>query len=122
MDSTKEAIATEHFTFGSTSSDLRTQKRNVQREIKGEFLDKDKTIDAFEQSRGFGRKPKTDVSKYEFKTVILDPEKQHDNDLMNMLLNDDKYVITYYKDNWTPQGNYRVFIIYGKKKSDEPES
>jgi hypothetical protein len=119
MDSIKEAKETEHFTFGSTSADLRTPRRNVQREIKGDFLDKEKTIDAFEQSKGFARKPKVDVTKFEFKTVILDPEKQHDNDLLNMLLNEDKYVITYYKDNWTPQGNYRVFIIYGKKKEDE---
>jgi hypothetical protein len=121
MASINKETRTEHFDFGIASADFKTStpKRNVQREIKGEVLDKDKTIDAFEEARGFGRKPKVDMAQYEFKTIVLDPEKQHDNDMLSMLLNDEKYIITYYKDNWTPQGTYRVFVIYGKKKQDE---
>lgn len=112
---------TEHFSFGIASGDLKpTHKRNVQREVKGgDILDQQSTIDAFEMSKGILRKPKVDMAEFQFQNIVLDPEKDVDNKMLNQLLNDDKYMITYYKDNWTPQGTYRVFVIYGKKKKDE---
>lgn len=99
----------------------RAPGRNVQRELKGEALDVKETIDAFEQAKGIIRKPKVDLSQYEYQNIVLDPEKENDGKLLNQLLNSDKYIITYFKDNWTPQGSYRVFVIYGKKK-DQQES
>jgi hypothetical protein len=112
---------TEHFDFGSASTDFKpTPKRTIQRELKGEIIDQQKEIDAFEQAKGWSKKPKVDMSVYEFQSIVLDPEKQHDNDMLSQLLNNEKYIISYYKDNWTPQGTYRAFIIYGKKK-EEPK-
>jgi hypothetical protein len=107
--------ATEHFIFGR-AGEVPTSKRNVQAEVKGSKLDVEREIDAFELSRGIIRKPKTNLSEYAFNNIILDPEEQRDNEMLSKLLNDEKYLITYYKDNWTPQGTYRVFIIYGTKK------
>jgi hypothetical protein len=107
--------ATEHFIFGRTG-DISKTKRNIQSEVKNSLLDVEKEIDAFELSRGIVRKPKTNMGDYNFKNVVLDPEQERDSDMLSMLLNDENYLITYYKDNWTPQGAYRVFIIYGTKK------
>jgi hypothetical protein len=122
MAYTNTEKATEHFDFGTASSDFRPQpKRSIQRELKGEILDQQKTVDAFEQAKGWAKKPKMDLSIYEFHNIVLDPEKQHDGEMLSRLLNDDKYVISYYKDNWTPQGSYRVFVIYGKKKETSNE-
>jgi hypothetical protein len=123
MASTKQHTEkeTEHFLFGTRSDMRRAPGRNVQRELKGEALDVKETIDAFEQAKGIIRKPKVDLSQYEYQNIVLDPEKENDGKLLNQLLNSDKYIITYFKDNWTPQGSYRVFVIYGKKK-DQQES
>jgi hypothetical protein len=108
-------METEHYIFGSTGERTKT-RRNIQSEIKGEMLDPEKEIDAFETSRGILKKPKATMADYTFNNIVLDPEEQRDNDMLTQLLNSDKYVITYYKDNWTAQGSYRVFIIYGTKK------
>lgn len=106
---------TEHFIFGQTG-EVSKAKRNIQTEVKNSLLDVEKEIDAFELSRGIVRKPKTNMADYNFKNIILDPEEERDNEMLSRLLNDEKYLITYWKDNWTPQGTYRVFIIYGTKK------
>jgi hypothetical protein len=111
-------VETEHFLYGHTS-DVPKTKRNIQSEIKGENLDVQREVDAFELSRGIVRKPKLNISEYIFNNIVLDPEEQKDNDMLTALLNSDKYLISYYKDNWTAQGTYRVFIIYGTKKENK---
>jgi hypothetical protein len=116
-----ESRSTEHFDFGSSASDLQpTQKaRNVRNEITNKGFDPEAVIDAYEQAKGIKRRSKpSEAENYEFKNIILDPEQQRDQDMLNELMNNKKYMITLWKDTWTPQGNFRVFIIYGCKKEE----
>lgn len=124
MDYLKEAKATEHFDFGATAPDLSTStnKRNVRNEISNskQLLDPEAVIDAFEQAKGIKKKKNiADSLEYTFKNIILDPEQQRDQDMLNELMNNKKYMIALWKDTWTPQGNFRVFIVYGTKKEKE---
>lgn len=117
MASTKEKnFETVHYTFGAAGDDTVKPKRNIQKEIKNDLLDPEREIAAFEQAKGIVRKPRVNMADYDFNNITLVPEKDKDKDLLNKLLNDPQYIISYYKDNWTPQGNYCIFIIYGKKK------
>jgi hypothetical protein len=121
MASIKKEFETDHYAFGIASVDQPIPKRNVQRELKNELLDPEKEITAFEQAKGIIRKPKVNMGDYDFNNIIITPDKDKDRDLLNKLLNDPQYLISYYKDNWTPQGNYCIFIIYGKKKQNEQQ-
>ena len=116
----KETRATEHFDFGMSSSDLSSSsKRNIKNEVNNKAFDPEKIIDAFEQAKGIRKRPnKDEISDYVFKNIILDPEQQKDQDMLNELMNNKKYLITLWKDTWTNQGSFRVFIIYGNKKEE----
>jgi disulfide oxidoreductase YuzD len=117
-----ESRSTEHFDFGSSAADLQsTQKsRNVKNEITNKGFDPEAVIDAYEQAKGIKRRSKpNEAENYEFKNIILDPEQQRDQDMLNELMNNKKYMITLWKDTWTTQGNFRVFIIYGAKKEEK---
>lgn len=126
MDSSNIKIqATEHFDFGSSAADLSTgtKKRNIRNEVTNKGFDPETVIDAFEQAKGIKRKPAAaDMSDYVFKNIILDPEQQRDQDMLNELMNNKKYMISLWKDTWTTQGNFRVFIIYGSKKEKEEKA
>jgi hypothetical protein len=115
-----EAKATEHFDFGSSASDLSTanRKRNVRNEVNNKGFDPEAVIDAFEIAKGIKKRSSLDSSEFVYKNIILDPEQQRDQDMLNELMNNKKYMITMWKDTWTTAGNYRVFIIYGSKKED----
>jgi hypothetical protein len=117
----KEARATAHFDFGSSADDLYSSKgkRNIRNEVNNKSFDPEAVIDAFEMSKGIKKKKPADMTEYVFKNIILDPEQQRDQDMLNELMNNKKYMITLWKDTWTNQGNYRVFIIYGSKKEEE---
>jgi hypothetical protein len=114
----KETKATEHFDFGVSSSDLSaSSKRNIKNEVSNKAFDPEKIIDAFEQAKGIKKRAsKDEMADYVFKNIILDPEQQKDQDMLNELMNNKKYLITLWKDTWTTQGSFRVFIIYGSKK------
>lgn len=119
----KEIKATEHFDFGASANDLfssTTKKRNIRSEITNKGFDPEAVIDAFEQAKGIKRRTAAnDMSSYEFKNIILDPEKQMDQDMLNELMNSKKYIIALWKDTWTMHGSFRVFIVYGTKKEKE---
>jgi hypothetical protein len=113
---------TEHFDFGASALDLQTSstKRNVRNEITNKGFDPEAVIDAFEQAKGIKKRPKlAEMHEFTFKNIILDPEQQRDQDMLNELMNNKKYMIALWKDTWTPQGNFRVFIVYGQKKDKE---
>lgn len=115
-----DARATEHFDFGFSPSDAlaSSKKRNIRNEVTNKF-DPEIVIDAFEQAKGIKRKPRVaDMSDYVFKNIILDPEQQRDQDMLNELMNNKKYMITLWKDTWTQQGSFRVFVVYGQKKEE----
>ena len=113
--------ATEHFDFGSSIQDVSypAVKRNIRSEVANKGFDPEAVIDAFETFKGIKKKSKTpSLVEYTFKNIVLDPEQQADQDKLNELMNNKKYLIAHWKDTWTPQGNFRVFIIYGSKKED----
>jgi hypothetical protein len=117
-----EVKATEHFDFGVSASELSSsnKKRNIKNEVTNKGFDPETIIDAYEISKGIKKRPKSDdMSDYSFKNIILDPEQQKDQDMLNELMNNKKYLIALWKDTWTNQGNFRVFIIYGTKKEKE---
>jgi hypothetical protein len=116
----KQAEATEHFDFGSSAHDAfasSSKKRNIRNEVTNKGFDPSVIIDAYEQSRGIRtNRTKNELENYKFKNIILDPEKQKDQDMLNELMNNKKYLIVLWKDTWTQQGSYRVFIVYGAKE------
>ena len=114
--------ATEHFDFGSSASDLLVSntKRSIRDEVTNKSFDPEAVIDAFERAKGIKKASKASATvDYVFKNIVLDPEQQRDQDMLNELMNNKKYMITLWKDTWTPQGNFRVFIIYGQKPEEE---
>jgi hypothetical protein len=105
-------------------SDLRASRpgkglvdeRDLASEFAGKFSQK-KIIDQFEESRGTKRPEKKDFFRmYEWKNIVLEPEKVKDQELLSQLMNDPKFRILVYKDTFSVKGDYRVFVIYGKLK------
>lgn len=118
----KEPTATEHFDFGSPG-DLNVSRKGIRRNVRNEVNNKDfdpqAVIDAFEIAKGIKRRPASDGTEgYVFKNIILDPETQKDQDMLNELLNNKRYLISLWKDTWTMQGSFRIFIVYGAKPED----
>jgi hypothetical protein len=119
---TRESKATEHFDFGASAIDLLAtdSKRNIRNEVSNKAFDPEAVIDAYELAKGIKKRPRSeDLSDLVFKNIILDPEQQRDQDMLNELMNNKKYTIAMWKDTWTTQGSFRVFVIYGTRK--EPE-
>ena len=117
-------IETEHFNFGTSAADVRISKggvRNLRNEITNKGFEPEAVIDAFEAAKGIKPRKRTDAHDYTFKNIILDPEQQKDQDMLNTLMNDKNYVIALWKDTWTMQGSYRVFVIYGSRKEKTAE-
>lgn len=116
--------ATAHFDFGSSVHDLKTSaKRNIRNEVTNkDSFDPEQVIDAFERAKGIKKPQRNNLADYKFRNIILDPEQTRDQQMLNELLNNKKYMITLWKDTWTPQGNFRVFVIYGAKEADLPEN
>lgn len=104
------------FTFSAT-----TIRKKSSRDIKSELLNKNfqqDKIDEFEKSMGYGRGKEAQVIINK-KPRLFDPEIEKDRILLTELLNSEKYVILYSKDNWTPDGRYKMFAIYGEIVDEE---
>jgi hypothetical protein len=124
FNKTMEFKATEHFDFGESSFDptSSSKKRNIKNEVTNKSFDPEAVIDAYEKAKGIKKRGvASDMADYTFKNIILDPEQQRDQDMLNELLNNKKYLIALWKDTWTNQGNFRVFVIYGSKKEKAKE-
>lgn len=127
MDSFKEEEikATEHFDFGGIAEGTKIvgkkNSRNVRQEVTNKPFEPEEVVDAYERSRGIVKPKKKSLEEFEYRNIILEPSRPKDEEMLNTLLNDPDYVIISYRDNWTPQGSYVIFIIYGKKKSKNAE-
>ena len=106
--------------FENNPSDMKIQ-RFTERELKDELFSKKSTaehIKALEKKMGYPQAKQEDTVKKKTAYVLLEPEtndEQLPNDdgaFLNKLLNDPKYRIIMYKDNFTVQGAYIVAIIY----------
>lgn len=122
LHNTPTVKATEHFDFGSSIADVLISgtKRNIRNEVSNKGFDPEAVIDAFETAKGIKKRSKPiEAFELTFKNIVLDPEQQREQDMLNELMNNKKYTIVLWKDTWTPQGSFRVFIIYGQKKEEE---
>ena len=109
-------------TFSSVAPDL---KRGEPRKIEEELYKKNwqKTaVDTFETRLGISvpgvKKDKKNVA---IKNKTFQMEYDKDATLLNELMNSPKYRIVYWKDNWTMEGNYRIFCIYEDDLDYKPE-
>ena len=105
---------------GAARGDIRPEERN----LAGELYKKnwqEKTLDHFEKTLGIQPISK-DKPNLKFKSRIFDPSYVKDSELLNELMNHPKFCITYWKDNWTSEGVYKVFAIYSENLDyKEPE-
>ena len=114
--------------FEGHPSDMKI-KRFTERELKEELFSKKSTADhvkAFEKQLGYPQAEAAAAVKKKATYVLLEPEtndEQQPNDdaaFLNKLLNDPKYRIIMYKDNFTQHGAYVVAIIYEEAAEDAP--
>lgn len=77
-------------------------------------MNQNEIIDEYERQNGKQkRKPAIDVAKIVRRTKMLDLDKLEDQEFLETICNDGKnYAIIKWSENWTKEGNYRVFIIY----------
>lgn len=104
--------------FSGVAPDL---KRRDERNLIDELHKKNwqaKTVDNFEKSMGITPGP-PEKQKMLMKNRIFEPGYDKDQELLNELMNSPKYRIVYQKDNWSPDGSYKIFIIYGELLEDK---
>jgi hypothetical protein len=108
-------------TFTSVSDLKNTikEERNLGQELFNKGWQQEK-VDSFERSQGINTQASKAGVTYRSKTKMFNPEAIKDKELLDELLNSPKHKITYWKDNWTAMGEYRVFVIYTEtiKKDD----
>lgn len=116
-----ESESLDFLAFTSVASDVKNQPiRNLQQELYSRDW-KDQTVSAFEKQQGFATKAaeKLDVKH---KVRVFSPDNVTDRNLLDQLMNSPNHKITYWKDNWTPAGEYRVFVIYSEVVQKEDNS
>ena len=104
--------------FTSIAPDL---KRRDERNLTDELYKKNwqtKTVDNFEKSMGI-HPGEAGKQKMLMKNRIFEPSYDKDQELLNELMNSPKFRIVYLKDNWTPDGSYKLFVIYGEILEDK---
>jgi hypothetical protein len=110
----KKLVSTDHLTFTQISAEKNKDKpteRNLAEELYRKSWQNEK-VDAFEKQMGIA--PGSKKPKLQYQSKVLSPEVPTERELLNKLMNSPKYAIIYWKDNWTPQGEYRAFIIYSE--------
>lgn len=103
------------FTLSGELADLpigaiKNDDRDLEKELFGSKPVVD-VINALEE--GMGLKPsKSKMAKPVIKHHLLSPSRDDDAELFNKLLNADNIEFIKYDTTWTPQGDYRLFVIY----------
>ena len=112
----------EQFAFSDTIKDLdwkvsTDDEDKVRKELFGENFDPDKLIDKFEEQTGI-KSASTKPANVVYKSVMLSPGDDNDDAaLLYQLMNDKElYPMLQEKSNWTPKGEYKMFIIYGENQ------
>jgi hypothetical protein len=105
----------ESFVFQNALSDIPFEVRSEEEISKALFKgsDPEKMIDAWEAAHGIPVK-ETPLPKLKVKNVMLSPGvDDEDADALNKLYNDHElYQIIEKSANWTPRGEYKIFVIY----------
>ena len=93
------------------------EERDLEQELFGRKGLRDK-VDALETELGI--KPRQQkILKSRRKNQTFVPSKDEDKELLDQLMNDEKFRIIVWKDTWTVQGDYKVFVIYEEYIADE---
>lgn len=114
---------TDDYLAFSSSGDLRASIAREERNLANELYKRsspEKTIDDFEKALGIAR-PKHKAN-LQYKNRVFSPDDENDVTLLNELMNNPKYSILYWKDNWTVNGTYKVFAIYAEDKNYTTET
>ena len=111
----------EQFAFADTIKDLElkpslTDESEVRKELFGEHFDPEKMIDQFEQQLGIKRPSDSKIGKVLFKSIMLTPGEDNDDNKLLFSLMNDKELYPHLKEDhyWTPRGEYKMFVIYGE--------
>mgnify|MGYP000146141844 CR=1 FL=1 len=111
----KKKAAQQDFLTFSNVSDMRANPTPQDRNLGEELYKKNwqsQTIDSFEKNLGI--KPKVSKVNLKYKSRVFSPDFDKDAQLLTELMNDPKFTIMYWKDNWTVEGLYKVFAIYSE--------
>lgn len=117
----KKVIQDSSETFEQFSSVAPDLKRKNERSLVDELYKKNWAVDAmdnYEKAVGI-TPPSGKVEEVIYDNHLFNPTYDADKKLLNELMNSPKYKIIYMKDNWSPDGEYRVFVVYSK--SGEPK-
>lgn len=115
MASPKKTVKEPDFlAFASGSSGPELTPRDIQKEVHNKVTS-DPTFDDFERMLASpAPKAAKKAVKKNFKPKIFDMDLAQDRQLLTELFNSPDHVIQYYKDNWTPMGGYKAFVIYAE--------
>lgn len=109
----------EQFAFSDTLKDVEWKPRGTEeetrRELFGENFDPEKVIDKYEETVGI-KSPNEKKFNVLYKSVMLSPGDDEDDRQLLFDLMNDKELYPHLKEesNWTPRGEYKMFIIYAE--------
>ena len=112
--------STDYEQFSSVAPDL--ERKNA-RELVDELYHKNwpkEAIDNFESRNGVFP-AQAPVEELEFDHRVLDLSYASDGKLFNKLMNGEGYKILQMEKTFTPDGTFKVFVIYSKPKVDKKE-
>jgi hypothetical protein len=117
----KKKLVREGASAFSTLTDLKPgpEPRNLGKELFNKNWHQE-TIDSFEIASGI-KQPKKNEEIVQRKVKVFCPEHEGDKNLMMQLMNSKNHRIVYYKDNFTPQGEYKAFVVYEEILKEDKE-
>jgi len=115
MAKQKLKVEDNFLTFAGASESRGAITNKTDRDLAAELYKKNwqsNSIDSFEKSNGIV--PRTEKPNLRYKNRVFTPGYDEDSKLLNDLMNNPKFSIIYSKDNWTVDGQYKMFVIYAE--------
>jgi hypothetical protein len=114
----KKTNATDALTFTKSSDSPRGAGDKVEeRDLAAELYKKNwgaQKIDAYEKQVLGLPSPAAAKPKLRYASRMFTPEYVEDSKRFDDLMNNPKYGIIYFKDNWTIEGKYTIFVVYSE--------
>ncbi len=114
----KKANATDALTFTKSSDSPReSANKGEVRDLAAELYKKNwgaQKIDAYEKQVLGLPSPSTAKPKLKYASRMFTPEFVEDSKRFDDLMNNPKFGIIYFKDNWTIEGKYTIFVVYSE--------
>lgn len=116
MASVKKTVKEPDFLAFSNTAGPAIPSRDIQKEVHNKVTSEPSFDDFEKMLAGAAPKPasRKAIKKGNFKPKVFDMDLAKDRELLTELFNSPNHVIQYYKDNWTPMGGYRAFVIYAE--------